>query len=48
MDVIDDVKNIKLRSRDVVVNKGRLNPNNPYSIQMNTKKINEKKRTYCT
>ena len=42
MHAIDDVKKIKLRSRDVIMNKGRLNPNQPSSSQMNTKKRNEK------
>ena len=36
MHAIDDVKKIKLRTRYVVVNKGRLNPNQPSSSEMNT------------
>ena len=43
MHALDDVKKIKLRSRYVVINKGRLNPNQPSSSQINTKK-NEKKK----
>ena len=39
-----DVKKIKLRSRDVIINKGRLNPNQPSSSQINTKKRNEKQK----
>ena len=31
MHAIDDVRKIKLRSRDVTINKGRLNPNQPSS-----------------
>ena len=30
MHAIDDTKNIKLRSRDVAINKGGLNPNQPF------------------
>ena len=44
MHAIDDVKKIKLRSRDVIMNKGRLNPNHPSSSQMNTEKRNEKQK----
>ena len=33
MHAIDDVKKIKLRSRDIVVNKGGLNPNQASSSQ---------------
>ena len=41
---IDDVqRKIKLRSRDVIVNKGRLNQNNPSSSQQKTKKSNGKR-----
>ena len=36
MHAIDDVRKIKLRSRDVVINKGSLNPNHPSSSQINT------------
>ena len=43
MHAIDDVRNIKLRGRDVVINKGILNPNQPSSSQINTKR-NEKQR----
>ena len=40
---IDDVqRKIKLRNRDVTVNKGRLNQNQPSSSQQNTKKRSEK------
>ena len=38
MHAIDDVRKIKLRSRDVAINKGRLNPNQPSSSQINTEK----------
>ena len=49
MHPIDDFKNIKLRSRDVIMNKGRLNPNHPSSSQMNTEKKKQKtKGTCCT
>ena len=45
MHAINDVqRNIKLRSRDVIMNKGRLNPNHPSSSQMNTKKRNKKQK----
>ena len=44
MHAIDDVEKIKLRNRDVIRNKGRLNPNHPSNSQMNTKKRNEKKK----
>ena len=44
MHAIDDVRKIKLRSRDVAINKGRLNPNHPSSSQTNTKKGNEKQK----
>ena len=36
MHAIDDDRKIKLRGRYVVINKGRLNPNHPYSSKMNT------------
>ena len=36
MHAIDDVRKIKLRSRDVAINKGRLNPNQPSNSQINT------------
>ena len=42
MHAIDDVIKIKLRSRDVFINKGRLNTNQHSSIQVNTEKRNEK------
>ena len=39
MHAINDVqRNIKLRSRDVIMNKGMLNPNHPSSSQINTEK----------
>ena len=39
---IDDVqRKIKLRNRDVVVNKGRLNSNQPSTSSLNTKKRND-------
>ena len=45
MHAIDDVQTkIKLRSRDVIMNKGRLDPNQLSSSQMNTEKINEKQK----
>ena len=44
MHAIDDVRKIKLRSRDVAINKGRLNPNQPSSSQMNIEKRNEKQK----
>ena len=44
MHAIDDVRKIKLRSTDVAINKGRLNPNQPSSSQINTEKINEKQK----
>ena len=45
MHAIDDVqRKIKLRSRDVIMNKGRLNPNQPSGSQMNTEKRNEKQK----
>ena len=45
MHVIHDVqRKIKLRSRDVVMNKLRLNPNQPSSSQMNIEKRNEKQK----
>ena len=47
MHVIYDVqRKIKLRSRDVIMNKGRLNPNHPSSSQINTKKRNEKQKEH--
>ena len=36
MHALDDVKKIKLRSRDVIMNKGMLDPNQLSSSQMNT------------
>ena len=50
MHAIDDVqRKIKLRSRYVIINKERLNPNQPSSSQINTEKTNEKtKGTCCT
>ena len=42
MHAIDDVKKIKLRSRDVAINKGGLNPNQPSSSQTGPRKGNEK------
>ena len=44
MHAIDDVRKVKLRSRDVVVNKGGLNPNQPSSNQTSPKKRNEKQK----
>ena len=42
---IDDVqRKIKLRNRDITVNKGRFNQNNPSSSQQNTEKKNEKQK----
>ena len=42
---IDDVKRkIKLRNIDVIVNKGRLNQNQPSSSQQNTEKRTEKQK----
>ena len=38
------VKKTKLRSRDVIMNKGRLNPNQPSNGQLNTEKRNEKQK----
>ena len=47
MHVIDDVqRKIKLRSRDVIMNKGRLNPNQPSSSQVNIERINEKQKEH--
>ena len=43
MHAIDDVqRKIKLRRRDVIVNKGRLNTNQHSSSKQNTKKGTEK------
>ena len=42
MHAIDDVRKIKLRSRDVAINKGGLNPNQHSSSQTSPKKGNEK------
>ena len=43
MHAIDDVqRKIKLRSRDVIMNKGKLNPNQPSSSQMDTKTKKQK------
>ena len=44
MHAIDDVRKIKLRSRDVAINKGRLNPNQHSNSQLNTKKRNENQK----
>ena len=44
MYAIDDVRKIKLRTRDVIMNKGRLNPNQPSSSQMNIEKRNKNKK----
>ena len=45
MHAIDDVqRNIKLINRDVIVNKGMFNQNQPSSSQQNTKKRTEKKK----
>ena len=42
---IDDVqRNIKLRNRDVIVNKGRFNKNQPSSSQQNIEKRSEKQK----
>ena len=42
---MDDVQiKIKLRSRDVTMNKGRLNPNQPSGSQQNTEKRIEKQK----
>ena len=38
MHAIDYVRKIKLRSRDVAINKGRLNPNQLSSSQINIEK----------
>ena len=47
MHAIDDVqRKIKLRSIDVIINKGRLNPNHPSSSKMNTEKRNEKQKEH--
>ena len=43
--IIDDVqRKIKLRSRDVTMNKGMLNPNHPSSSQQNIEKRTEKQK----
>ena len=44
MHAIDYVRKIKLRSRYVAINKGRLNPNQPSRSQINTEKRNEKQK----
>ena len=45
MHAIDDVqRNIILRNRDVTVNKGRFNQNQPSSSQQNTEKRSEKQK----
>ena len=44
MHAIDDVKKIKLISRDVAINKGGLNPNQPSSSQTGPGKGNEKQK----
>ena len=44
MHAIDYVRKIKLRSRDVAINKGWLNPNQPSSSQINIEKRNEKQK----
>ena len=44
MHSIDDVRKIKLRSRDVDINKARLNPKQPSNSQINTEKRNEKQK----
>ena len=44
MHAIDDVRKIKLRGGDVVINKGRLNLNRPSSSQVNAEKRNEKQK----
>ena len=44
MHAIDDVKKIKLRNRDVSMNKGMLNPNQTSISQMNTEKETKNKR----
>ena len=41
---IDDVRKIKLRNRDVAINKGGLNPNQPSNSQTGTEKGNEKRK----
>ena len=42
---MDDVqRKIQLRNRDVTVNKGRLNPNQPSNIQQNIDKKKEKQK----
>ena len=46
MHAIDDVRKIKLRSRDVAINKGGLNPNQPSSIQTSPEKGNEKQKEH--
>ena len=44
MHAIDDVqRKIDLRNRDVTINKGRFNQNQPSSSQKNTKKKRSKK-----
>ena len=44
MHAINDARKIKLRSRDVSINKGGLNPNQPSSSQNSTEKRNEKQK----
>ena len=44
MHSIDDVRKIKFRIRDVAINKGRLNPNQPSSSQINIEKRDEKQK----
>ena len=44
MHAIDYVRKIKLRSRDASINKGRLNPNQSSSSQINTETRNEKQK----
>ena len=42
---MDDVqRNIQLRNREVTINKGRLNPNDPSSSQQNTDNKKENKK----
>ena len=44
MHAIDDIRKIKLRSRDVAINKGSLNPNHPSSSQTGLGEGNEKQK----
>ena len=46
MHSIDDVRNIKLRSKYIAINKGGLNPNQPSSSQTSPEKRNKKQKDH--